>query len=265
MVLTGLSAIIASFFYFYASLLVWQRIRNDQILFQRNRLIRITLVAIGFHFFSFASILFQPQQIAFSLGIALSFISWSAVLMLLISNLTKNTEMLGTFIFPLATLTTLVPITDTTYTLLPYALGSHILLSVLAYSLLGLATGQAVLYATQEHRFRKKQLSNLLKAMPPLQVMEKVLIEFTVLGFVLLTLALFSGAYFVENLFAQHLVHKTFFALLAWLTYGVFLYGHFKLGWRGQKAAHYSIGAFSFLLLSYIGTQIIMTYLVVKA
>lgn len=261
MVLTGFSGLIASLLYLYASSVLWKCIRQCDEAYLRSRLLKIIILAASFHFFAFASVLFEPAHITFSLGIALSVISWSAVLLLLMSNLTKHTEMLGSFILPFALLTTLLPVMDPNQTTLAYALGTHVVLSVLAYSLLGLAAAQGWLYSIQEKRFRKKQLSNLLRAMPPLQVMEKTLIELVITGFIFLSLALLSGLFFLEDLFAQHLVHKTFFAILAWLTYAVFLIGHFKLGWRGQKATHYTVWAFALLLMSYLGTQVIMTFI----
>ncbi|MDX1796549.1 MAG: cytochrome c biogenesis protein CcsA, partial [Hydrogenovibrio sp.] len=77
-------------------------------------------------------------------------------------------------------------------------------------------------------------------------------------GFILLSFSLVSGVFFMEDMFAQHLIHKTFFAILAWLTYGVFLIGHFRLGWRGQKAAYYTIWAYILLVISYIGTEMVL-------
>ncbi|HHT01012.1 MAG TPA: cytochrome C biogenesis protein, partial [Thiomicrospira sp.] len=83
------------------------------------------------------------------------------------------------------------------------------------------------------------------------------------IGFILLTFALISGAFFVENLFEQHLIHKTFFAILAWFVYGLFLFGQAKYGWRGQTAARFTIWAYFLLILSYIGTTIILQFILV--
>ncbi|MEG1454811.1 MAG: cytochrome C oxidase subunit IV family protein, partial [Comamonas sp.] len=43
-------------------------------------------------------------------------------------------------------------------------------------------------------------------------------------GWTLLSLSLISGWLFVENLFAQHLVHKTLLACLAWVVFSVLLW-----------------------------------------
>jgi len=261
MVLTGFAAFIAGIFYLYAANSLWRCIFEEASCYSKTKLVRVVILASGFHLISFATILFQPSHIAFSFGLALSFITWASVVALLITNINKDTTMLGSFIFPIAMLSTFLPLLEKPSQFFPYELGSHILISILAYSLLALAAAQAVLYAHQEQRFRKRELSNLLKAMPPLQIMERTLIQLVLIGFVFLSFALLSGAFFVEDLFAQHLIHKTFFAILSWITYAIFITGHFKLGWRGQKAANYTMWAFGFLMLSYIGTEIIFLFI----
>lgn len=258
MVLTAFAAMIAGFLYLYASNTLWRRIFQEDAYYSRGKVINVVVIAASLHFFSFASSLFHPEYIAFSFGIGLSFTSWVAVVVLLITNINKETEMLGSFIFPIAMITTFLPMFETPLQFFPYELGSHILISIMAYSLMGLAAAQAILYSTQEKRFRKKDLSNLLKAMPPLQAMEKTLIDLVLFGFIFLSFALISGVFFIEDIFAQHLMHKTFFAILSWVTYATFIFGHFKLGWRGQRAATYTMWAFGFLVISYIGTELVL-------
>jgi ABC-type uncharacterized transport system permease subunit len=67
-------------------------------------------------------------------------------------------------------------------------------------------------------------------------------------GFVVLTIALGFGFFTVDSFLAQHLAHKTVFSLISWVVYGVLLIGHFKFGWRGQKAIRFTLIGFSFLL-----------------
>jgi len=123
---------------------------------------------------------------------------------------------------------------------------------------LGIATAQALLYSVQEKRFSKRQLSNLMRALPPLQIMEELMFKFLIIGYIFLSFALLSGVFFLEDIFAQHLVHKTFFAVISWVLYGVLLTGRFQYGWRGQKAVRYTIWAYSLLVISFIGTELVL-------
>lgn len=264
MITSVFTAVFASLLYFYATYILWQRFQRDDDqtdAFNRPKFLLIVSLAALIHLLSFSGHLIENQMLLFRFGTGLSLISWIAVMILLITNINKTTENLGIFIFPLAAFTTLLPFVGNAVQPLPLALGSHILISITAYSVMGLAAAQATLYAIQEKRFQKRQLSIVFKNLPPLQIMEKTLMQLVLIGFIFLSFALLSGVFFMEDIFAQHLVHKTFFAILAWLTYGLLLFGHFQFGWRGQKAAYYTIWAYFLLILSYIGTEIVLSLL----
>ena len=62
---------------------------------------------------------------------------------------------------------------------------------------------------------------------------------------------------FVEDMLAQHLWHKTLFSTLSWLIFGVLLFGHWRWGWRGRKAARWTIAAMLLLALAFFGTKFV--------
>ncbi len=132
---------------------------------------------------------------------------------------------------------------------------THIILSVLAYSLLTLATAQALLLAYQEHFLKQHTFNGLFRYLPPLQTMDKMLIELIIYGFIFLTLSILSGFIFLDDMFAQHLIHKSILSLLAWVIFAFFLFGHFAFGWRGTTAAKLTIIGFIVLMLSYFGSK----------
>lgn len=259
--ISTLSALIASLLYLTSTYYLTQCIRDkqDSVVHKRRPIMIAAFAALVLHTISLTLTLFTPTSMVFSFGNGLSLIGWIGVFSLLLISVNKPTETLGIFIFPLAAISTLLPQVLGEFHPIDYSLGFHVVVSIFAYSVLGLATAQAVLFSIQEKRFQQKKLSNLIRALPALQLMEKTMIQLVIIGYLILTLALFSGAYFIENLFDQKIVHKTFFSILAWLTYSLLLWGHFKFGWRGQKAARYTIWAYSFLAIAYIGTQGVLT------
>lgn len=261
MLIISLSALLASFGYLYASFMLWQKMKTNAAQVVRTKLLKIGAIASVLHFISLIYLLFNGYTLQFSLTISISLIAWISASALLLTNINKHTEMLGIFIFPIAAMTTLLPFVQPETQPIELTLGAHILLSIIAYSIMGLAAAQAILYSAQEKRFRQKRLTSLFKALPPLQIMEKTLIQFVLMGFIALSFALMTGGFFIEDMFAQHLIHKTFFAMLSWVVYAVFIWGHFKCGWRGQKAAKYTLWAYILLLLSYIGTQLILIFI----
>lgn len=141
---------------------------------------------------------------------------------------------------------------------LPAGVGLHVYTSFLAYSMLAVATLHAVLFALQEHRLRRRHPGGFVKLLPPLQIMESLLFQMLGLGFLLLTLSLLTGFLFLEDMFAQHLVHKTLLSLLAWLLFATLLLGHWRLGWRGQVAIRWTLAAFVILMLAYFGSKFVL-------
>ena len=78
------------------------------------------------------------------------------------------------------------------------------------------------------------------------------------LGFFLLSLAIVSGMMFLEDMFAQRVAHKTVLSMLAWLIFGVLLWGRRQFGWRGRVAIRWSLGGFVALMLAYFGSKLVI-------
>ena len=91
--------------------------------------------------------------------------------------------------------------------------------------------------------------------MPPLRNMEAILFEVILIGFIVLTISLASGLVFLDNMFAQHLAHKTILSILAWLVFLTLLIGHWRLGWRGRTAVRWTLGGFVSLMMAYFGSK----------
>lgn len=139
---------------------------------------------------------------------------------------------------------------------------SHVILSVLAYSVFTLAAAQAALLFLQNRQLKTNFNSLFIKNLPPLQTMENLLFEMIWAGVVLLSLAIINGAIFVDNLFAQHLAHKTILSLIALAIFGTLLAGHHIQGWRGITASKWTLWGCFFLMLGYYGSKFAMEFLV---
>jgi len=171
----------------------------------------------------------------------------------------KNLEII---LFPLSGVAVLVSsfgpntlITDGKYGL---GLGMHIGSSILAYSILTLAAAQAAILAFQDYQLRHKITGGITRVMPPLQTMETTLFELIWIGVVMLTLAISSGIIFMEDIFAQHLVHKTVLSMFAWLLFSALLLGRHQLGWRSLTAVRFTLSGFCLLLLAFFGSKLVL-------
>jgi len=137
------------------------------------------------------------------------------------------------------------------------ALRAHLV----AYGLLAVAALHAVLMTMLEKQLHRG--AHLRDGAPPLLTLEAMLFQTIGLGFALLTLAVFSGVFFSEELFGTPLQfsHKIVFAILSWLVFGGLLVGRHLRGWRGRMALYWTITGFTLLLLAYLGTQFVLEVL----
>lgn len=143
-------------------------------------------------------------------------------------------------------------------TALAMGLGSHIIVSILAYSVFTIALCQALALGIQNHELKARHLGGLINALPPLQTMEQLLFKMLWIGITLLTMSIASGIIFLDDIFAQSQAHKTVFAIIAWIMFAVLLWGRYQLGWRGQIAIRWTIGGFVALMLAYFGSEFVL-------
>lgn len=220
------------------------------------------LAIIGFHS--------AKNGLDFSFLGALSMVSLITVLIVLLAALFKPMDKLGLVVFPLAAvmllLNLLVPEEARPVRNHSWPMAAHILSSVLAYGFLNIAAIQAGLLALQDWCLRRRHTGGLLvRSLPPLQTMESLLFQLIGAGFVLLTVSLVTGFLFLENMFAQHLAHKTVLSILAWIVFAVLLAGRIRYGWRGQVAIRWTLGGFISLMLAYFGSKMVLEWILNRA
>lgn len=143
---------------------------------------------------------------------------------------------------------------------LGWEMKAHIAISVVAYTLLSVGALIAVLVWLQDRALRR-HATTWVEVLPPLEAMEQVLFMTIHAGVVLLTLSVFSGLIFVDNVFAQHLVHKTVLSIIALVVFGVLLIGRWRMGWRGRRAIHWTLTGYAVLALGYFGSRIVLEVL----
>ena len=144
---------------------------------------------------------------------------------------------------------------------LGWEMQAHIAISVVAYTLLSVGSLIAVLIYFQDRALRRRSLAAWLRVLPLLETMEQVLFTTIHAGVVLLTLSVFSGLVFVDNVFAQHLVHKTVLSIIALVVFGILLLGRWRFGWRGRKAIQWTLAGYAILVLGYFGSRVVLEVL----
>ena len=195
-----------------------------------------------------------------------SLIAWVVALLLLLTLPRQPVENLIATWFPFAALMMGLEELFHTERLLSFHQGfgvtTHIFFSLLAYSLLSISALQAIFLAIQDYSLHHKRPGWVTQKLPPLRVMESLLFQSITVGFLFLTISLVSGMIFVEDIFAQHLVHKTVLSILAWCVFAGLLWGHWRYG--GRTAIRWNLSGFFVLMLAYFGSKFVLELILKK-
>ena len=243
----------------YQALLLSRRALPDKRL-----LVLLGALALLAHVIGLRLLLLDNGALRLDFFNASSLVTAAVITLTLLASLRIPVENLLVLLFPLGSLTTLLALLPggTTRPIVEEpGILAHILLSILAYGLLTIAVLQSLLLLLQNHQLKHKHPSGIIRNFPPLQTMESLLFGFLWGGWSLLSLSLLSGWLFLDDLFAQHLVHKTLLACLAWVVFGVLLWGRHQLGWRGGKAIRWTLAGFLLLMLAYFGSKLVREFI----
>jgi len=228
----------------------------------RQQVLALGMVATALHGLSWFTPMLASGNVVLSFFSVGSLIALVISALIVLSAIKKPLENLLLGIFPMAAILLLVnlllPTSQSTGQQWNPGLTAHIILSIMAYSILTIAAFQAILLMVQNHQLKHKHVTGIMQVLPPLQTMDKLLFEMLGAGTGLLTLAIISGFVFLDDLFAQHLLHKTLFTLIAWGIFSFLLFAHWRFGWRGQVASKWTLTAMSFLVLAFFGSKLVL-------
>jgi ABC-type uncharacterized transport system permease subunit len=190
---------------------------------------------------------------------ALSLVSLGMAMLTTLVGAIGRMAALGVLVFPLAALTLAGHhgYGHVRSDVLDWRLQLHAWFALLAYATLAIAALLALTLWLQERALRRREFHVWLRALPPLVELETLLFRTIAVGFVLLSATLLTGVLFVENLLAQHLVHKTVLSVLSWLVFGGLLLGRWRHGWRGVTAVKWTLIAMALLLLAFFGSAFV--------
>tara|TARA_R110002167_G_scaffold6671_11_gene31408 strand:+ start:7567 stop:8364 length:798 start_codon:yes stop_codon:yes gene_type:complete len=232
---------------------------------RRSLVMMLGAGAVVLHTLAVYLILHPGNGIQLGLFPVSSLIAWLVSGLVLLSCMRKPLESLFVGVFPLAAITVLLAaIGLETAAPQKYSGGeiAHILTSILSYSIFAIAALQALILARQDHELKHHHTRGIIRTLPPLQLMEQLLFEMVWLGLILLSASLLTGFLFLEDIFAQHLVHKTGLSIVAWVIYATLLWGRSQRGWRGATAVRWVLGGFTFLMLAYYGSKLALELLI---
>lgn len=169
--------------------------------------------------------LFQPK-----LGPAGLFITPITALLLAISAVTARQEPLSTRVGA---------------TLLPLHIGT----ALVAIAALALASAVSIMYLLLERRLKQKRFGPIYQQFPSLEVLDGFAFRSIAVGFPLFTLAILAGVFTAREALSALLLQgnqilQYGIGLVGWAIFGVVLQARLLAGWRGRRAAVWSIAGF---------------------
>ncbi|WP_101674513.1 cytochrome C assembly family protein [Alloalcanivorax mobilis] len=252
--------LIATLFYALASVLVVRQFRGQSAP-SRLALVIPGALAVLAHAVCLYFLMVTDHGLRLGLMPVASSVAMVGAGLVMASSLYRPFEWTGVLVFPFATL--VVPaslLIRTGYSTHPleHGIGLHVLLSITAYAVLVISACQAILLMVQHRQLKDGHIRGVMRLFPPIQVMESMLFDTIWLGESLLTLAILFGFLYVDDLFAQHLMHKTVLTLVSWVIFAVLLGGRHLSGWRGRTAIRFTLAGFVCLLVAFFGTQLVL-------
>ena len=257
------SGMLAVLFYALGTVLQGQSLTRNAI--NQHKILLFALLALAAHLINVIKVIATDSGYDFGFFRIATLFSWTMAFIVVISSLRKPLANLFLALFPLAIISILCslflpsrynPLTD-----LENGVVLHILLGIVGFSLITIAAVQALLISWLNRELKRKHFTNILRHMPPLQTMEALLFEIIWAGFFVLLAVIITGFVFMDDMFAQHLVHKTVLTLISWCVFGILLWGRHQLGWRGKTAMRWTLSGFVVLILAYFGSKFVLELL----
>jgi cytochrome c-type biogenesis protein CcsB len=234
------------------------------------------ITGIGLAGHTFAMILRWVESYRFGIGHAplsnlyesLIFFAWAIILLYLIMEWRTKNRSIGTFATPLAFLimayASFTGITNRIQPLIPALksnwLIAHVVTCFIGYAAFGIGFGLSIMYLLK--RLHDSGKTNVfLKLVPESNILEELSYQMVVIGFILLTLGIITGAVWAHSAWGRYWGWdpKETWSLITWLIYAALLHSRMIRGWRGKRLAILSIIGFSCVLFTYLGVNLVLS------
>jgi len=198
---------------------------------------------------------------------SLSFFAWSIVGVYLLLYLKYRLDVLAAFVSPLAAaliiLASLFPkeIIPVAPVLDSFWLPIHVIFAFMGDAMFALCFAVSVMYLIQERQIKSKKIGPFYHRLPALQVLDELNYRCLTFGFPLLTLGIITGSIWAEGAWGSYWSWdpKETWSLITWFLYAALLHGRLTVGWRGRKAAIFSILGFAVLVFTFLGVNLLLS------
>lgn len=195
-----------------------------------------------------------------------SLFAWAIVGSYLAFQLKFNIRILGTFVSPLAVvfmlLSSAIPkhVIPASKIFKSLWLTLHVATMFIGNAIFALAFCAGVMYLLQERQIKSKSFGLLYRRLPSLETLDFLNYVCITIGFPLITIGLISGFVYAGAVWRSywHWDPKEILSVVTWFIYAVLLHERLAVGWRGRRAAIMAIIGFSVILVTFVGSTVIL-------
>lgn len=137
----------------------------------------------------------------------------------------------------------------------------HVSLALLGYAAFVVGAGYAFLFLQLYRDLKAGRFSTFYGKLPPLEVLERMMLGALSVGFVALTGAVLTGAVWAERLLHESWLRdpKILFTLATWVLYAAALLLRRLQRWQGRQTALASLAGFGAILFSLMAVNFFFT------
>jgi ABC-type uncharacterized transport system permease subunit len=137
----------------------------------------------------------------------------------------------------------------------------HVSLALLGYAAFVVSAAYAFLFLQLYRDLKAGRFSTFYGKLPPLEVLERMMIGAIWVGFVTLTGAVITGAFWAERLYHNGWLHdpKILITLATWVIYAAALLMRRLRRWQGRQTALASLAGFGAILFSLMAVNFFFT------
>jgi cytochrome c-type biogenesis protein CcsB len=127
----------------------------------------------------------------------------------------------------------------------------------MGYAAFTTAFGAGVLFMIGDFGKGGAGTSGIRSLIPAPEMLEELIYKSVLLGFILLTLGIFTGSVWAHYAWGSYWSWdpKETWSLITWLIYAVLLHGRYVQGWRGRRLAATALVGFAAVLFTYLGVN----------
>jgi ABC-type uncharacterized transport system permease subunit len=133
----------------------------------------------------------------------------------------------------------------------------HILFMSLAFGVFAATFLMGLAYLLEQRQLKSRHFGRFLTWLPSLETMDRVHFRVLIIGFVLLSIGILSGAVLSKTMEGRFFSEdpRQIAAIGTWILYGIFLNVRLKSSWRGRRSILLSLIGFVGVAAAYLALK----------